>query len=279
MLRLENGAVAALCWWSCVNCRQTFKWEGLWCVTGYRFICSKSKLTVTYLLLGHHPCIGTTGPLLLCSYLECLGRPLGVQLRAWRWRHDGQAQTRQQGQVEGSRGGGNHLQGVHSLWWNSPRATALSQHGVWQETKVRTLGFILNLVNVTLNVLFRPVCCFGDKVLDVLIQFSHDHVCELFAGLVKAKPSSGVHQAAQLLQLLCGQSTQIQLPNKSFNQRLIQQKTWDPWHWISPSSPCSHQEYHQQGRQWGPDCLRDLESRGGWWCHLWGRCRWWSCWR
>lgn len=70
----------------------------------------------TYLLLGHHPCIGTTGPLLLGSYLECLVRPSGVQLRAWRWRHDGQEQTRQQGQGEGSRGGGNHLQGLYSLW-------------------------------------------------------------------------------------------------------------------------------------------------------------------
>lgn len=38
------------------------------------------------------------------------------QLRAWKWKHDGQEQTEQLEQVEGSQGGGNHLQGAHGLW-------------------------------------------------------------------------------------------------------------------------------------------------------------------
>lgn len=55
---------------------------------------------------------------------------MGEQPRAWRWRHDGQEQTQQQEQVEGSQGGGNYLQEAHGLWRNSPQATALLQCGV-----------------------------------------------------------------------------------------------------------------------------------------------------
>lgn len=71
----------------------------------------------------------------------------------------------------------------------------------------------------------RPVCCSGDKVLNIFIQVSHDHMCELFTGLVKAKSPCGVHQAAQLLQLLCGQATQIQLQNKCLNQQLLEENS------------------------------------------------------
>lgn len=60
---------------------------------------------------------------------------------------------------------------------------------------------------------FRPVCCFGQKVLEVLVQLSHDHMCELLTGLVEAQTSCSVHKTPQLLQFLPWQATQIQLHN------------------------------------------------------------------
>lgn len=54
---------------------------------------------------------------------------------------------------------------------------------------------------------FKPVCRFGDKVLDVLFQLSHDHMCELLTGLVEVKTTSSVHKAPQLLQLFHWQAT------------------------------------------------------------------------
>lgn len=69
------------------------------------------------------------------------------------------------------------------------------------------------------------MCCFGDKVLNIFIQVSHDHMCELFTGLVKAKSPCGVHQAAQLLQLLCGQATQIQLQNQCNHQHPLEENS------------------------------------------------------
>lgn len=61
--------------------------------------------------------------------------------------------------------------------------------------------------------LFKPVCRFGEKILQVLVELSHDHMCELLTGLVEAQTSCSVHETPQLLQFLPRQATQINLQN------------------------------------------------------------------
>lgn len=55
--------------------------------------------------------------------------------------------------------------------------------------------------------------CFGKKSLDVLVQLSHDYMCEFLAGLVEPQTSCSVHKSAQFIQFLLWQATQIQLHN------------------------------------------------------------------
>lgn len=57
------------------------------------------------------------------------------------------------------------------------------------------------------------MCSFGQKILQVLVQVSHDHMCEFLTGLVEAQTACSVHQTPQLLLLLRWQATQIQLHN------------------------------------------------------------------
>ncbi len=67
-------------------------------------------------------------------------------------------------------------------------------------------------ISVTFLILHvRPVCCFREKILKILVQLSHDHMCEFLTGLVEAQTPSSVHKTPQLLQFLPWQSTQIQL--------------------------------------------------------------------
>ena len=58
------------------------------------------------------------------------------------------------------------------------------------------------------------MCCFGQKAFEVAVQLSHDHVCELLAGLVEAQTSGRVDETPELLQLLPRQPAQIQLHNE-----------------------------------------------------------------
>lgn len=55
------------------------------------------------------------------------------------------------------------------------------------------------------------MCCFGQKILQVLVQLSHDHVCEFLTGLVEVQTTSSVYEATQLVQFLRRQAAQIQL--------------------------------------------------------------------
>lgn len=57
------------------------------------------------------------------------------------------------------------------------------------------------------------MCCFGKKIFQVLVQLSHDHMCEFLTGLVEVQTSSSVYKAPQLLQFFPRQATQVQLHN------------------------------------------------------------------
>lgn len=53
--------------------------------------------------------------------------------------------------------------------------------------------------------------CFGEKILEVLVQLSHDHMCEFLAGLVESQTSCSVYKPSQFVQFLLWQAAQIQL--------------------------------------------------------------------
>lgn len=55
--------------------------------------------------------------------------------------------------------------------------------------------------------------CFEQKILEVLVQLPHDHMCEFLTGLIEAQTSCSVHETPQLLQFLPREATQVQLHN------------------------------------------------------------------
>lgn len=64
-----------------------------------------------------------------------------------------------------------------------------------------------------MNVFVKPISCFRKKLVELLVQLSHHHVCELLARLVETQTSCIVDETPELLQLLQWKTAQIQLCN------------------------------------------------------------------